>query len=552
MLLAACSFRVNGAGDEGMIDASTDADIDAPPLTTDVKFTQITSNVTQIAPGRYGFTVTAVLRNELDAPIDDIRASLTFHDGTTDRVADFRWRDFDRRDGSLAAQPSTIGPDQEATFQFKVDALPWAIPPGPVLVNGSATFSSAGTPLSASASATPLSLEFSTINETITVTITGDEDDGDTDVSLREAITRANNTAGLDRIVFSPAVFPEANPATITLDESLGALPDVNQSLVIDARGAGVAIAVNVNWEMPEGRYGLKLAAGTLVVYGLIFRNLAFNYRNEGNLDSANCGTSNAQLEGGAIRVDGGTLILERNRFVDPAVAERNCYAASVRLEGGSGHRILENQWGDQVMDAIYVDAATIEISNNVMNAGANLSRVDECIFIASQGGMDLWITGNVCVDQEYSAIAAGGTDAGALYVVNNTFARNGRQSLSAVRRSNGQRAITFRNNLYIANNPAGILGDNGGGGLNIAYETAVGTPLCEGTSCAGSTIDTPTILLPSNAMVTDAAGTTRAAFSPQPGSPLLDSGVDWIDRNGPAPGRFRGAATDRGAIEAP
>jgi hypothetical protein len=197
-------------------------------------------------------------------------------------------------------------------------------------------------------------------------------------------------------------------------------------------------------------------------------------------------------------------------------------------------------------MDAIYVDASTLEISGNVMNAGDNTTKVDECIFIATQGGAPLWITNNICVDQEYSAVIAGGTDAGALFIVNNTFARNGRTDLSAVRRS-GNRAITLRNNVYVGNNPSAITLDNNGTGFNVAYEAHTGSPLFTNTS-TGATV--ANIINPGNPGLTDSNGATRAAFTPVAASPLVGSGVDFLDVNGMTPNHYNGSGPERGAVE--
>jgi hypothetical protein len=286
-------------------------------------------------------------------------------------------------------------------------------------------------------------------------------------------------------------------------------------------------------------------------VYGIGFRNLGYNYRNEGSLDADNCGPSGAQLEGGAIRVDGGTLVLDGNVFADRDVAERNCFAASVRLHAGSGHRILNNHWTESSMDAIYIDAAAIEVTGNVLDAGASLSRTDECFYVNRQAGHDLWITGNLCVDQEFSAVVGRGSDGGTLYIVHNTFVRNGRSALSAVRREEATRAIVLRNNVYIANNPSAVLADGGGAGFDLAHESVSGSTLCDST-CPDATIDALSMLSPTDPRVANPGGSAPADFAPLQGSPLIDSAVDWLDRTGSEPGRYRGAGPERGAVELP
>jgi hypothetical protein len=543
LAIAACSFSTKLTPSD---DAPVDAMPDAPPPSPLVKFTTITSTTTAIRPGLYGIELSATLRNELDVPITDLAVTLTFASGATDRAGDFRWRDFDARENVMTLQPQMVAPNGEATYRFKIDALPWAIPPGPITINGAATFLAGATPLSASPSETPLALPFSAFG-TIIVNSLVDEADADTQICFREAMTLASQQAGVDRIAFDPTVFPPGAPAVSVFSAALPQIV-VNHEVVIDGHGAGVILAVDASSENND-RYALRIAGGNVVVGGITFRNFGYSYQNQGDLSGDNCGGNPPTMfDGSAIRIDNGQLTLDGNTFEDPDVGERNCVAASVRLQGGMRHRILNNTWTNQSMDALYVDASTLEISGNVMNAGNNTAKVDECIFIAGQGGAPLWITNNICVDQEYSGVIAGGTDAGGLFVVNNTFVRNGLTGLSAVRRS-GNRAITLRNNVYIGNNPSAILLDNNGTGFNVAYEAHTNNPLFSGTS-TNATISN--IINPGNAGLTDAGGATRAAMTPLGNSPLVGSGVDFLDVNGVTPNHFNGSGPERGAVELP
>jgi len=517
--------------------------VDAPPVTTKVFFVSVTSTTTSLRPGRYGIEVTAVVRNELAVDITGVETALTF----AGRDKELRSRDADRRDAVMVEQPATIAAGGEATFRFVVDALPW-LAAMDVQINGTATFQAGTMKLSATALQTPLKLQYTGINSPIVVNFAGDEDDNDTQISLREAIRAANLASGPDRIVFDPSVFSAGT--TITLSDSLGELPTIASNLVIDAGDAGVTLAVTSAWEAQEGRYGLRITVGDVVVAGLTFKNFAYGYRNEG-ITTGNCGDSDSQLEGGAIRIDGGTVVLESNRFEDPDVAERNCYAASVRIHGGSHHRIVGNTWTDQVMDSIFVGASTFEITDNVMNAPANPDRTDDGVYVSSLGNANLWIVGNLIVDNEYSAVRSGGTDSGRLYIVNNTFVRNGRTGMSAVRREQSSRVTVLRNNLYIANTPTALQLDNSGIGFDIAYETITDNPLCSG-SCGSAVVDLPTIDMQTDPGVANLAGSTRAELTPLPDSPLVNTATPWLDRNAGAPRHFSGIGQERGAVELP
>jgi CSLREA domain-containing protein len=520
-----------------------DAALDAPPVTPKVYVVSVTSDATSFRPGRYGIAVTVVLRNELAAEISDVALVLTFGGR-----AEFRHRDADRREGVMVAQPTTIAAGGEATFRFVVDALPWTAA-ADLEINAEATFATMTGALSATPLANPMKLQYTGVNSPIAVTTAVDERNGNGVTSLREALQAANDAPGPDLIVFAPTAFP---PGTvITLSDSLGELPTISADLVIDGGAGGVTLALTPSWASPEGRYGVRVISGTVALSRITFRNFGFNYRDESIRPTTdNCGTSNTQLEGGAIRVDGGTLVLESNRFEDPDVAERNCYAASVRLHGGTGHRIVGNTWTEQVMDSVFVAARTVEISDNVM-VSPNSTKNDEGIYVSSQGGGDLWITGNLIVDNEYSAVVAGGTDPGTLYIVNNTFARNGKTSSGGVRRIGATRSVVLRNNLHAENNPAAIQADNNGAGFTIAYETVAGTTLCDGT-CASAVVDIPTISTVADPGVVSVSGSTRADFTPVNGSPLIDAADPWLDRNAGLPRRFNGVAQERGAVELP
>ena len=548
LLTVACKFDPPGVSTE---DSTPDAA--PPPATADVRFVSVTADISELYPGLYGFEVETVLRNELDVEITDVAASLTFSDGTDNRSSDFRWRDLDMREGVANGQPATLAAGEEATYTFKVDALASAIPPGPIIVNGSAAFTASGTALSATPDEQPLQLAFAAMNAAIVVNSVTDELDDDSDICFREALVAARTAPGLDRIVFDPSAFPPGSQTISVLDEQRGPLPILDGTggdIVIDGSDADFHLAVDSNWESPDGRYGLHITSGNVVVHKIGFHNMGYNYLNEGDLSGDNCGGGD-QLEGGAIRVDGGTLVVDSNYFADPDVAERNCYAASIRLEGGSGHRILRNRWTDSSMDSLFIDARTVEVTDNVMDSGSSTDKTDECIYVDGQGGGDLWIVGNLCVDQEYSGVIARGADNGTLYVVNNTFVRNGLQSLSAVRREQGQRAVVLRNNLYVANNPSAVRVDNNGDGFDLAYEAIAGNPLCA-SSCQNATVDQGSILNPPDLQLADSSGTSRAAFTPATDSPLVDSGLDWLDRNGARPGHYSGQGPERGAVELP
>jgi hypothetical protein len=432
--------------------------------------------------------------------------------------------------------------------------LPGAATTGPILINGSAQFQTDAGTFSASPLEPAASLAFEDpLPPAIVVNTTADEDNANTDVSFREALLKALATPGFDRIVFDPAVFPPGSPRTIMLDDALDGLPVITGDVtVIDGGASSVTIAVASTWAMPTGRYGLRVAGGTLVVHNLTFQDFASGYQQE-DVSMNNCG-SGILRAGGTILVTDGTLVLDGNTFSDPNVAERNCYATSVRLAGGSGHRILNNRWTQQSMDSLNISAPTIEVTDNVMDAGtavADRDKTDDCILVETEDDSELWIVGNVCIDQEFSAVVASGGGTGTIHVVNNTFVRNGRIDKSAVRRENGHRKVALHNNVYLSNSPSAIQTDDGNGvDITMSHDSTFPAAYC--STCTNAMIDMPTINAGFDLQITNETGTTRADFTPRAGSPLVDSGRDLVDRNGSAPGRFNGTGPDRGAVELP
>lgn len=549
--LTACGFQ-HGAlqgsstGDAGSDDGSMMM-TDGPPQSPAVRFTSIQATLGSIKVGAYGWQVTAVLRNELPNDITAIGTTLTFSDHGTDRASAFRWRDIDMREGVATLPPTTIASNSEATFTFVVDALPWLVGPGPLEINGAATFNSTGTVYSATPATTPESLPFVAMNAPIVVNTLVDEATSNTTTSLREAITQAKSVSGVDHIMFDPTVFTAGSVSTLSY--ALGALPTLdgsNGDIVIDGHGANVTLAVDSAW-IGSQRWPFRVTGANAIIGNITFKDFGYSYPVE-NLSGNDCG-NNDQAEGGAIRVEGGTLILEGNTFDDIDVSERNCYAALVRYEGGSNHRIIANHWTNPSQDAVNVNANVREITGNVIDAGNDVTKTDDGILIATQASMDTWVTGNLVVQMEFSGLYAGGADiAGHLYVINNTFAHNGQVASSAVLR-NLTRQITFKNNFYIGNNPAAIAVNNTGSGFDFDHEALMSNPLCD--SACGLANETATITV-SPPGVANSTGKTFADYLPQPGSALLDSGVTYIDRNGSQPGHFNGAGTERGAVEAP
>jgi hypothetical protein len=119
------------------------------------------------------------------------------------------------------------------------------------------------------------------------------------------------------------------------------------------------------------------------------------------------------------------------------------------------------------------------------------------------------------------------------------------------VRRAGNNRRVELHDNAYSANLQAAIQATNNGVDFTISHEAESGTsPFCGG--CGAALIQQPTIQADVDLQLANPAGAAPVDFTPRSGSPLVDSGLDLVDRNGPVPGRFNGAGPERGAVELP
>ncbi len=555
VVLAGCGFAAPFSLDGSIAGDGVAPDgqvFDAPPQSATVAFTSVTATISTLRPGQYGWVVVATLQNTGTAEITDVAMTLTFATGAVDRVLQFRWRESDLREG-LTTPTRTIPPGGALAMRFQVDALAFATPPGPVEINGVATFVDGGVPASAQPLAMPLSIPFATIPAPIVVTTASDERAANATVSLREAIASANANPGFDRIIFDPTIFPDiSTPVVIQLDRMLAAFPDVSgggpgNDLVIDASTANIVLALDSTWGGSRS-WGFRHTSHLLVIHGLHFRNFGFAYPAT-NVTTDNC--MGGRQEGGAVRSDGGVLILQNNSFADPGVLERNCFAAAVELRGdGAGHRIIGNDFTDVVADAVYVTAAVTEITDNLITGGDTPTKADDGIVLESNSALPVWVVGNVIVDQDFAGLAVFGGGQ-VIYAAHNTFARNnavGSIWAGSIWRL-GTSTVNLLNNAHVDNLPAALFPDVSAG-IRVAYDALQGNVLC---SPPCPLVVVASILESADLLFTASSNPrTRADFTPLPTSPLVDSAFDALDRNGPAPGRYHGAGPDRGAVERP
>lgn len=534
LLVCGCSFSA-------AID-SADAPVPSDPR---VRILAVRSSTSTLHPGQYGIPVDVEVENGLGAEITDLTVTLAVTSGATDRGNGFRWRDADRRE-SVMPQAATIPAGARLTYHFIVDALPSLALPGMFVVDAGGTFHDGDRAGSITPADTKLQLDFaSDVKAPIVVNEQNDELDGDSKTSFREALVRAETSPGFDRIVFDPTVFPPDTLKRITIENIGGnALPPIASDLVIDGGGSQVVLTPDVGDFGSSQVYLLEHVAGSLVIANLGFDNTMTAYP---VIDLTADGCAGGSFGGGAILNIAGPLVLDSNTFTEPANApERNCFAATVRIAGGSDHRILNNQFTNTVGDAVDLQTpARAQFLDNFVR-GRSTAVSDDCI-VVNNGAGERWIVGNVCMDIETSGVLLLGAG-GKTHIVHNTFVRIANNA-AARRLNNG--AVELRNNIYVTVRPAVLAFDTFATPVDIDYEVVSDGTLCEPAQCPA--------LAPQQAMVTvadpgmlgfPANVTALEDLLPAANSAAVDSGVDGLDRNGKLPHRFNGAAPDRGALE--
>jgi hypothetical protein len=479
-------------------------------------FTSVSSATDVVHPGLYAVPVAATFLAG-GAPLTGLHATLSFHDASgADRTADFPAIETDLAPDSLASGATRI-------FLFEVEVSPDADAGGPVTVAASATWTGGGT----TQVGTPLVWSFAPVTEILVGSASDDPGDAQ---SLRSAIVAATASSGVRRIRFSTSVFTAPAPS-ITLGSPLPALTAGSGTIVVDAIGRTVVLTPAAALAGTQG-WGLTVD-GDVVIAGLEMDGFAALYPYF-DLSADSC--AGGMSSGGALRVASGSLVLDSCTISDPGVAKRNCYATTLDLGGGSGHRLVHNRLLGLASDAAYVASPCEEISDNVVS-GSN-----DGFVLSGDLGFDCRLERDVIAVQQYGVLFLNSAGA-AFRVTNDTFDANGQ----AIVRSS-YRPLVVRNSLFLHDGSA-IDDSSGleGAGIDVGYLALdPGTPRCS-PAC-------PAITAP---FANDYAGplmlldtSSLAGLVPAPGSPLVDSAEDLIDVNGVAPGRFQGNGPDRGALQ--
>lgn len=315
---------------------------------------------------------------------------------------------------------------------------------------------------------------------------------GGTGLSLREAITYAESTAGAQTIAF-------AGPMTIVLGSPLPDFLDPAGSTVVGE--AGVLIDGTAAGGVTEGCFDLIGSGHRLIAIEII-----------------NC-------PGYGIHGQGPTAVI-----ADCSVHDNRC---GLRADGagsiiGPGNNFGFNRWG------IHLDGAVTVEDNSIHDSTENAIR------ILNNGDGSIIRRNTIAASGWGGVLVVANTDN--LTIVHNTLHGNA-VGLDFANSTSGH---DIRNNLFTASTDAAILTSTSTFAVlshNDYFGNAGGD--CVGSGCA---IETDVFGLDPG-HVDAAAGDFRLL----PGSPVIDLGMDLgLDVNGPEPGSFNGAAPEPGAWEAP
>ena len=538
----------------GACAASFDVPLPGPPS---LVVTVLDVSATEVWPGQTGIPMTATIHNAGIGTSGAYTLAVDVFDATGPRA--------DIAVEQRSALPF-LAPDEEGAVEFAVS-------------------------ISTTAELSAFSISVSVVNETpdvpppvaaftfgavrdIVVDRVQDDTNADGETTLREAILDAVATPGIERITFDAGVFDSAMVTSIDLaylgpsDEGLPIVDGSGDPIVIDGRGR---VRIEMNGAHKGTRiFGLRLV-GPVTVAGLVFNG--WEQASPDFLQFDNSCFGDPEDTGGAVQMIGGSgITLSRMTFTDLLQDyARSCWHAAVRIDGGEGHRIRDSLFEKFNGDAVRVRGGLEEISGTIFRSASNppegtpqeSREPDSAVVVESLGVNDLRFVGNLVAEMDRTVSATSGfipaisgvglevlgSDGAGVLVANNVFVRN--EGGAVARR--GGRAMTFANNVYLGNDAWDLVD---GAGAQMRYETLGEADLGCNPSCDEAVVETDTFLVIAGPdfplLVVSSAGESFDAWTPVPGSLLIDSGIEIVDRNGTEAGRFRGAATDRGVVEVP
>jgi len=340
---------------------------------------------------------------------------------------------------------------------------------------------------------------------------------GLTDLSLREALTIASNSAAPMRIQFDPRVFPPGGSATITLGSPLPAI--AGNGITIDARATGVTL---------DGTFEplIEIGGSNNGIQGVGFAGTGTRV----HINARFSAVGHCRFAGGGIAIDmeGSAVQADANVIVGGSVT-------GIRMTNLTNGSALYNEIDGVAGEAITVSSSSdisvydnnIVLGDKTADRGISLDTVssakiiDNIIDPGSARLIDLYdspdaiIVGNI-LDRGDVGVVLEGASTNA-YVFRNVVISPTNEPMYIAATATGARVIN--NTLYMA----------GGIATNATDTAEVNTLQADTGFVAPETYD----------------------FRLVAGNPAIDQGMDvgqdMLDRNTK---RFLGAAPDLGAVE--
>lgn len=375
--------------------------------TPDIRILSFESARTTVRPGLYGVPVRVRLYNH-GAEAKDVRVGLTFRDANGPRD------DFEHREiAPLLDRIATYG---TAEVLLEVDVLTTAIARDVVVEAVLFLGTSGGAEMPAQ---DPLFWRFTPVRDLVVDSPSDAVVASDGAFTLREAIGKANEEPGVDRILFDPVVFPSGAPVNVLLNQPL---PPILGTAIVDASAAGVVLVPSSSFPTA---YGMELR-GDVTVRGLGFRDFGAKYPPFADLT---CPQASYHGSGAIVVTSGSDVAIVESSFSDAAgLGAIRCYAAPIRVYGSPYSafqtrraRVLRNELLYLPWDGIQVAG----VSEHAVVAENRLNGNDLGVGIVSKMNAKASIFGNVVSDGRNQGlyVIAGG----ALDLVHNVFARMAR-----------------------------------------------------------------------------------------------------------------------------
>ena len=198
--------------------------------------------------------------------------------------------------------------------------------------------------------------------------------------TLRQAILDANADGAANTIIFDPAIFPSASPASINLTTVLPIMTGVGDS--IDATGAGVRLSGTA---LPRAASGYRIRGSNITIRGLIIENMPN--------DGIRIDTQSASPIVTGVIITGNTLNQNGSR--------------GIRVLGGTGPgktvgaSITNNTVTDSTVSGIQVlansgDLGSGDTGGNQVDLTIDGNFVSGAVLAGASGGSGISITGGI------------------------------------------------------------------------------------------------------------------------------------------------------------